>query len=649
MSHHPDVWYRDKERLQIGGVRRFNVKYTPQDENTECIYLRIKNIERTSIRAIHLLNGPFILYCHAIPINYHHKQEFKETTREIHFNNLLKPGQTFNVKLLLNDNSRLRSSPDTYCWKIEIVSQIVISSGTTVLYDMMIGSDMESMKKVNHGPFRAFSSLGSNASTEEIELRRCFNPSLSIERVTEQDIWSKAPDYSKPVHLVIITHGIFSNLTADMAYLKESLEDNVNDNLLIKGFSGNAGKTEVGVKKMGTKQGKHIMSLINNLLTQNIKIDKISFIAHSLGGLTQLYSIKYILDCEADFFNKRSIRPHNLIFMASPLLGMLNEISFVFSWLLDLGTLGKTGRDLTLSRSNLKGRPVLEQLPDQVHEFMKQCKNLILYANILNDGIVPLRTSSLMFLDYATLDNVRDLEKEQQNEPKSEKTTTDVIKKKNPIHRYAKLVSLNMNIVGDKKKERLQKRLLQVNTKSIDSMKSSGTSLDDDDDTFQDHDSDSIEMNQDDAEKTDLESTQDEKEVNFHIPPKASVVQSAINTIICPIPNQKFIIDPESRRPVIFHDKYYPYENLPPIKEETNIFNKVNKQAKIARKYHNHLNWRKVLVRLPSDAHNNIIVRRRFPNGYGWGVVDHLCDVFNETNNNAMAGPTKADPIKSKM
>ncbi|KAJ8137432.1 hypothetical protein OY671_009355, partial [Metschnikowia pulcherrima] len=34
--------------------------------------------------------------------------------------------------------------------------------------------------------------------------------------------------------------------------------------------------------------------------------------------------------------------------------------------------------------------------------------------------------------------------------------------------------------------------------------------------------------------------------------------------------------------------------------------------------------WRKVLVYLPPDAHNNIIVRRRFANGYGWGVIEHL-------------------------
>jgi hypothetical protein len=49
-------------------------------------------------------------------------------------------------------------------------------------------------------------------------------------------------------------------------------------------------------------------------------------------------------------------------------------------------------------------------------------------------------------------------------------------------------------------------------------------------------------------------------------------------------------------------------------------------EEKIARAYHKDLSWRKVLVRLEPDAHNNIIVRRMFANAYGWPVIKHLCD-----------------------
>jgi hypothetical protein len=49
-------------------------------------------------------------------------------------------------------------------------------------------------------------------------------------------------------------------------------------------------------------------------------------------------------------------------------------------------------------------------------------------------------------------------------------------------------------------------------------------------------------------------------------------------------------------------------------------------EEKIARAYHRDLSWRKVLVRLEPDAHNNMMVRRTFANAYGWPVVRHLCD-----------------------
>ena len=49
-------------------------------------------------------------------------------------------------------------------------------------------------------------------------------------------------------------------------------------------------------------------------------------------------------------------------------------------------------------------------------------------------------------------------------------------------------------------------------------------------------------------------------------------------------------------------------------------------EEKIARAYHRDLSWRKVLVRLEPDAHNNICVRRMFSNAYGWPVVKHLVD-----------------------
>lgn len=634
----PHIWYRDKDIVHIGGVRRYHIKYTKQDDRHD-IFFRLKNIEKAPIRAIHMLNGPFILYCHVIPWNYHHNEPLKQDSREVHFNNELKPGQTFNIKLLLNDNSKIHDN--VYGWKIDIISQIVITSNTSILYDMLIGDDLAVLKKVNKGPFKSLTTLSGDSVTY-MKLNEASNPQLSVQKFTDKEIWSRAPKYDQPVHLVILTHGIFSNLTADMLYLKESLESNVDDNLLIKGFDGNAGKTEGGVKKLGSKQGKYLITLIDNLLSQDIEIEKISFIGHSLGGLVQLYSIKYMLDHEKDFFTKRHIKPHNLVFMASPLLGILNEISFILSWLLDLGTLGKTGRDLTLSRSKLKGRALLDELPEDLHEFMKSCSNLIIYANIINDGIVPLRTSALLYLDYVTLDDVRAIKHNKDNED----TDIDSIsskKKNSSFKKYKQLVSLNFNLNGTRKRDKLLKKILRINAKGTDNLSDSNASTPvekrskssfNDNEDHENDDNNSVELSQEEAE--DIDHMDDNTALQYsealNLPPKASIVQSALNTIICPVPNQDYIINPEDREPVIFHDRFYQHNDIPADEEVTGLFQKPRKQVRIAQKYHDELNWRKILVKLPPDAHNNIVVRRRFSNGYGWGVIDHLCQVFNETN-----------------
>lgn len=55
-------------------------------------------------------------------------------------------------------------------------------------------------------------------------------------------------------------------------------------------------------------------------------------------------------------------------------------------------------------------------------------------------------------------------------------------------------------------------------------------------------------------------------------------------------------------------------------------------EEKIARAYHADMAWRKVLVSLEPDAHNNMIVRRMFANAYGWPVVRHVVEThFGES------------------
>jgi hypothetical protein len=137
---------------------------------------------------------------------------------------------------------------------------------------------------------------------------------------------------------------------------------------------------------------------------------------------------------------------------------------------------------------------------------------------------------------------------------------------------------------------------------------------------------------------------------NVSAPPKTTIFESAADLLDPPVPPSSWIIDPSTRARTIFHDRIYHPEDIPPpptkrpkLGRSFSSENSGNSQGsrasensadegsmrveeKIARAYHKDLSWRKVLVRLEPDAHNNIIVRRMFANAYGWPVVKHMCD-----------------------
>ncbi|TKA63736.1 hypothetical protein B0A55_11653 [Friedmanniomyces simplex] len=143
-------------------------------------------------------------------------------------------------------------------------------------------------------------------------------------------------------------------------------------------------------------------------------------------------------------------------------------------------------------------------------------------------------------------------------------------------------------------------------------------------------------------------------------PPKSSIFESAADILHPPLPSTQWLTDPSTRARTIFHDRVYHPEDIPPpplkrpgsrltrsfssdasytrststggapsiassntIQDDSGA---MKVEEKIARAYHKDLSWRKVLVRLEPDAHNNMIVRRMFANAYGWPVVKHLCD-----------------------
>ena len=443
------------------------------------------------------------------------------------------------------------------------------------------------------------------------------------------------------------------------------------------------------------------------------RITSISFIGHSLGGLIQTYAIAYIQKHSPQFFDL--IKPINFIALASPFLGLSHENPLYVRFALDLGLVGRTGQDLGLGwtmprvRSGWEAliggkghhsskhhgkpdpgsKPLLRILPSgPAREVLLKFQHRTVYSNVVNDGIVPLRTSCLLFLDWKGLDRVEKANRGNglvgtmaewgwaeltgansrfpgsvqpsdpvaaQHHPAADNTmpgdsSSQVFKapqqpdchsvavrpKSDRSSSSGALDSL-WSILQPKeikdhhrhKQAKIYKRGQTLNTLgdpvgSLSRNRSQGST--------HTHDS----------------SLYDEDGLNA--PPKTTIFESAGDLLMPPLPTTEFILDPTARPRTIFHDRiYYPEDIPPPIPSKrrtlsanvshdndpssepsSGVWNEsesgLKVEEKIARAYHRDLPWRKVLVRLEPDAHNNIIVRRPFTNAYGWPVVKHLVD-----------------------
>ncbi|KAF6840842.1 lipase ROG1 [Colletotrichum plurivorum] len=667
----------------------------------------------------------------------------------------------------------------------------------------------------------------------------------------------------KKVHLVVLTHGLHSNLGADMLYLKESIDATVkqaridakarrakeradkksseqneasrwscssdaaaeedsleedsedDEEVIVRGFSGNATRTERGIKYLGKRLAKYILSMSypdqpflpskkghtesavaavfnktdpgsdspkaahghSTIHKEEIEekrpftITSISFIGHSLGGLIQTYAVAYIQKHSPEFFNL--IKPINFVALATPFLGLSNENPLYVKFALDFGLVGRTGQDLgltwrapTIARSgwgaivsNLgesahkrvmgevqpESKPLLRILPTgPAHTALKKFRNRTVYSNVVNDGIVPLRTSCLLFLDWQGLGRVEKARRDaglvetlvgagwaeltggslaptprrtsalppEETETLDDQSgnitptapsnavevpqpprnammeddraslrsvptpyTEDVSESKDPVNTgpFAGFFSFF------KSNEPTQPKTPGLSNKQHKIYRRSQTINFD-------------EISQPSGSSKVTAGHELERGENQHIaPPRTTFFESAHDLINPKIPTTEYIIDPSKRPRAIFHDRVYHPADIPPpplkkkptgsLASRRSTFRRaasagsggsrtstdssphpsqrfshegtmessrdyddtpntnsdknpaeeidgsqMRVEEKIARAYHRGLAWRKVLVKLEPDAHNNIIVRRMFANAYGWPVIKHLVD-----------------------
>ena len=127
-----------------------------------------------------------------------------------------------------------------------------------------------------------------------------------MNRLTTLDLWNLPVQITTPQkkkHLVVLTHGLHSNVSTDLVYIMEQIykaqKNYPHEQIVVKGYRGNVCQTEKGVKYLGTRLAEYI---IQDLYDESIR--KISFVGHSLGGLIQAFAIAYIYEVYPGFLKR---------------------------------------------------------------------------------------------------------------------------------------------------------------------------------------------------------------------------------------------------------------------------------------------------------------------------------------------------------
>ncbi|XP_077251129.1 hydrolase-like protein family isoform X2 [Tasmannia lanceolata] len=234
----------------------------------------------------------------------------------------------------------------------------------------------------------------------------------------------------EPDHLLVLVHGIFAS-PSDWTYVEAELKRRLGSNFLIYASSCNTyTKTFTGIDGAGRRLAEEVVQVVQK--TDSLK--KISFLAHSLGGLfaryaiSVLYSSNGLISGHSDNLSTckngnpeisassskvgaiAGLEPISFVTLATPHLGVRGNKQLPF--LLGVPILeklaapiapfliGRTGRQLFHTDGKPSKPPVLLRMASDCEDgkfisALRAFRCRILYANVSYDHMVGWRTSSI--------------------------------------------------------------------------------------------------------------------------------------------------------------------------------------------------------------------------------------------------------------
>ncbi|CAL9137749.1 unnamed protein product [Musa acuminata var. zebrina] len=236
------------------------------------------------------------------------------------------------------------------------------------------------------------------------------------------DVWnSSGPDAASADHLVVMVHGILGS-TADWKFAADQFVKMLPDKVIVHCSQRNMYKLTLdGVDVMGERLAEEVTEVIN----KRPNLRKISFIAHSVGGLVARYAIGRLykspkwksLDnplCTVCDDNQTGsicgLLAMNFITVATPHLGSRGnkQVPFLFGvtaieklascvihWIFR-----RTGKHLFLTDDDKGMPPLLQRMVDDCDDLhfmsaLQAFKRRVAYSNVDYDHIVGWRTSSI--------------------------------------------------------------------------------------------------------------------------------------------------------------------------------------------------------------------------------------------------------------